>query len=452
MRLVKKIFPAFLFLFVHSVQAQNFGPSIYSRPGIGDVANVSFSRNQGMGGAGVGLSHNFQLNSLNPAALGALKYTNFEFGVAAKRNAINSTGTKQTGLIGGIQHLSLAFPIHKRFVTQFAAKPFSTVNYKDDFETQVNEKLFKTSYVGEGGLSEIYWNNAFNYKEWLMIGLNTGIILGQTTHELLQTETSRSQIATTRQRNEKHLRLSPGILITKELKSFKKAAEILPIDTSKLKDSVGLKKIIATPAVNWFVGFGATGSFFNTLSAEEELTQKTVRYESSNSSYYSYKKDTLSSASLSNYSLPNSIKVGLSLYKPNHITFALDYTLTSWSNFQYTEKTNIPINYRDQQTIAFGAEYIPDYGSTAFYKRIAYRCGLNYSNLPYVISGQNINQMQANIGAGFILPKSSGVSLNTSIAFGQRGTTDGNLAKENYWLFSVGVVANTKWFIRRKHE
>lgn len=405
-----------------------------------------------MGGAGVGLSHNFQLNSLNPAALGTLKYTNFEFGVAGKRNAINSSGAKQTGLTGGIQHLSLAFPIHKRFVTQFAAKPFSTVNYKDAFETQVNEKLFKTSYVGEGGLSEIYWNNAFNYKEWLMIGLNTGIVLGQTTHELVQSETSKSQIATTRQRNEKHLRLSPGILITKEFKSFKKVAEILPIDTTKLKDSVGLKKIISTPPVNWFVGFGATGSFFNTLSAEEELTQKTVRYENSSSSSYSYKKDTLSSATLSNYSLPNSIKVGLSFYKPNKITFALDYSITSWADFKYSEQSNIPISYRDQQTIAFGAEYIPYYGSTTFYKRIAYRGGLNYSTLPYVIAGQNINQIQASIGAGFVLPKSSGVSLNTSVTFGQRGTTNDNLAKENYWLFSVGVVANTKWFIRRKHE
>jgi hypothetical protein len=455
MRLVKIFFPALLSFIVYTGSAQNFGPSVYSRLGIGNIADGNFSRAQGMGGAGVGLHHSYQLNSLNPAALSSLKFTNFEFGIGGKRTIQRTTDDSQQGTSGTIQYLSLALPLHKRFVTQFGARPFSNINYKDNFTETIGEKTITTTKSGSGGLSEFFWSNAYNYKDWLMIGVNAGYVLGQSVYEHSQFEANQSRLSVLSQKDEKHLRISPGILITHELKRGSEIESIIQKDTL-IKDTL-VKKIKSELASgNWFLGVGITGDFYNTLSANEEKFQSEARLqyvpatETANAyyDYFNYKTDTLSMRSISGYHLPNTMKVGVSLYKPNKITFALDYTYSNWSSFTYNTLNS---SYHNQHIVALGAEIIPDYNSIKFYKRISYRAGLNYNMLPYIVAGQDIKQIQANIGAGFVLPK-SGVTLNTTLTCGQRGTTSANLVKENYWMLSVGIIANTKWFVRRKHE
>lgn len=447
MRLVKFFFPAFLSLVVYTGFAQNFGPSVYSRLGVGNIADASFSRAQGMGGAGVGLNHSYQLNSANPAALSALKFTNFEFGIGGKSTVQRTANDAQRGASGSIQYLSLAMPVHKRFVTQFGARPFSNINYNDNFTETVGEKTFQVTKSGSGGLSEFFWGNAYNYKDWLMVGVNTGFIVGQSVYDHTQSEAGQARFTTLSQKDEKHLRISPGILITRELKKGSKIESILQKDTL-IKDTLVKKVKSELASGNWFVGIGITGDFYNTIAANEEKYQSEARYDDSYGGYVAYRYDTLSMRSISNYHLPNTMKAGVSLYKPNKITLALDYTYSNWSSFTYNTLNS---SYHNQHIVALGAEIIPDYNSIKFYKRISYRAGLNYNMLPYIVAGQDIKQIQANIGAGFVLPK-SGVTLNTSITYGQRGTTSANLVKENYWMFSVGVIANTKWFVRRKHE
>lgn len=453
MRLVKFLFPAFLSLIVFEGLAQNYGPTVYSRLGIGDLADGTFSRNQGMGGAGIGLHHSYQLNSLNPAALSSLKYTNFEFGIGAKSNVLRTKDDSQRGTTGSIKYLSLSLPLHKHFVTQIGARPFSTVNYKDNFTEVVGEKTYQVAMTGSGGLSEFFWGNAYNYKDWLMVGVNSGLVLGQSVYDQTQLEVGKSRYVTLKQRDEKHLRISPGILITRELKGGNLTQDVLGIKKDTLvRDSlVKIKSTDLAPS-NWFVGFGLTGDFYNTLSANEEQYQSESRYDyytaGGYSDYLTYKIDTIKMGSLTGYSLPNSFKAGFSFYKPNKVTFALDYTHSNWKNF-----TNNTLNssFHNQHIVALGAEFIPDYNSIKFYKRIAYRAGLNYNMLPYIVSGQDIKQLQATAGAGLVLPK-TGVTINTAITYGQRGTTASDLVKENYWMFSIGVIANTKWFVRRKHE
>ena len=96
-------------------------------------------------------------------------------------------------------------------------------------------------------------------------------------------------------------------------------------------------------------------------------------------------------------------------------------------------------------------EFTPDYNSIKYYKRIVYRAGIKGETLPYEISGQKLSQIQASVGAGLVFPK-TGVTLNLSIAYGQRGTVTSNLVKENYWLATIGIISNNKWFVRRRHD
>jgi hypothetical protein len=452
MRLAKFLSFFLCYFFAYHSQSQNLGPSAYSRIGIGDMYDGSFSRNQGMGGAGTGLYHAYQLNSLNPAAISMLKYTNFEFGIAGKRTSQKTETESQNGASGNIQHVSLALPLHKRWVTQFAAKPFSTVNYQDNFTSTIGEKTYQISYSGSGGLSEFLINNAYNYKDWLMIGLSTGFIMGQSTYDQTQLEAGKTKFYALKQRDEKHLRFTPGLLITREIKKRYQPTDELIKDTI-IKDSLGRRRIVTNlTSKNWFYGIGLTGTVYSTISVNEDQFVQESRYglmgKAGFFDYLPYKIDTIRTGSVTGYTLPSSIRVGLSLYKPNKITLAMDYSYGNWAGFTYNSLNS---TFRNQQYVAIGAEYIPDFNSIKFYKRIAYRAGLNMNMLPYVVSGQGISQMQANIGLGLVMPK-TGVTLNTTLAYGQRGTTASNLVKENYWMFSIGVIANTRWFLRPKHD
>lgn len=438
-------------LFTDTLLAQNLGPSPYSAIGIGDLAETSFSRNQAMGGAGVGLTHAFQYNSANPASLASLKYTNFEFGVAAKQTKLATQKESQTASSLNLTHMSLSFPLHKRFITQIGAKPFSTVNYEDNFEQQVNDRVYKINYNGSGGLSEFFWGNAFEYKNWLFIGLKSSIVTGQTIYDFTQWDQIGKKNISSIQKNETHLALSPGLLITKELK--KSSSGELTIDTTKSDSTLRVSnKIVSEETKNWHIGFGLTGSFFTSLKANEERYYQQSRYQLLASGYYdyvTYNIDTTAYGKISGYQLPSTMKAGLSLFKPNKVALALDYSLSDWSTFSYSKLS--ATTFVKQHTIALGGEYIPDFKSIKYYKRIAYRAGFNYKTLPYKINNQSISQWQATFGASFALSK-SGVLLNPSISYGQRGTTENSLYKENFWQFNLSVISSDRWFIRRKHE
>ncbi|MBC7388190.1 MAG: hypothetical protein H7329_03175 [Opitutaceae bacterium] len=465
MHLNKFIVFVLIFGLALKVQSQNLGLSSYSRIGIGDLAETGSSRNNGMGGAGVASYNQFQVNALNPAALAVLKYTNFEFDLVGKRTRyLTSKDIAQTGLTGNIQYISLAFPLHKRVNIQIGAKPFSSIAYKDadqqaardNNNNPINTKFYNNTSTGSGGLSDFFLGGAYNYKDWLLLGVNAGIVMGQSVYENRLEDVRKSIFVYTTERFEQHLRISPGILITREIKNNK--ADLLLTDTLVgFKDSLGFQKkaeVIPT-TTNWFYGFGLTGSIFKTLQASEfqkfdQAAYSTVR--GSNGYYYSdyvyYKRDTIRDGKLGNYSLPASLRVGLSLYQPNKLSFALDYNFANWSKFTYNQYHSKPVN---QHGLALGTEFIPDFNSTKYYKRVAYRGGIKAEMLPYEIAGQKISQIQATLGAGLVFAK-TGVTLNVAIAYGERGTVASNLVKENYWLATVGIISNSKWFVRRRHD
>ena len=464
MHLNKFIVFVFIFGLALKVQSQNLGLSSYSRIGIGDISEQGSSRNNGMGGAGVASYNQFQVNALNPAALAVLKYTNFEFDMAGKRTRyLTSKEIAQTGLTANIQYISLSLPLHKRVIIQLGAKPFSSIAYKDvdqqaarDINNNpINTKFYNNTSTGSGGLSDFFLGGAYNYKDWLLLGVNTGVVMGQSVYENKLEEVRESIFLYSTERFEQHLRISPGILITREIKNNK--ADLMLTDTViGVKDSLGVQKkaeVIPT-TTNWFYGFGLTGSIFKTLQATEfqKFDQSTYAFIPGNTGgyydYVMYKRDTIRDGKLNNYSLPASVRIGVSLYQPNKISFSIDYNFTNWSKYTHNQYNSKPVN---KHGLAFGTEFIPDYNSTKYYKRVAYRGGIKAELLPYEILGQKISQIQATVGAGLVFPK-SGVTLNVSLAYGQRGTVASNLVKENYWLATVGIISNSKWFVRRRHD
>ena len=94
---------------------------------------------------------------------------------------------------------------------------------------------------------------------------------------------------------------------------------------------------------------------------------------------------------------------------------------------------------------------MPQYDSfTSFFDRVTYRAGLKYIDGALQVNGQDIKDFGINFGLGIPVGRIS--KVNIGLEFGQRGTNDFGLIKENYLNLMIGVSLNDLWFIRSMYN
>ncbi|MFT6939261.1 MAG: hypothetical protein ACJASN_000744, partial [Cyclobacteriaceae bacterium] len=86
----------------------------------------------------------------------------------------------------------------------------------------------------------------------------------------------------------------------------------------------------------------------------------------------------------------------------------------------------------------------------SYLKRVDYRFGFGVSQLPYLASGTEINEIGINFGASF--PTKSFSSLDMGFKLGTRGTITNNLIRENFAQVVFGLTINDRWFIKRRYD
>ena len=86
----------------------------------------------------------------------------------------------------------------------------------------------------------------------------------------------------------------------------------------------------------------------------------------------------------------------------------------------------------------------------SYLKRMTYRLGFSHQKLPYEVNNEAINEFGINFGVS--LPVRNYSSFDLAFELGQRGTSNQNLIKENYFQVFLGVTFNDKWFLRRKFD
>jgi hypothetical protein len=80
-----------------------------------------------------------------------------------------------------------------------------------------------------------------------------------------------------------------------------------------------------------------------------------------------------------------------------------------------------------------------------------YRAGFRTENTGLVVNGESIREFGISFGAG--LPLGFDYSdVNLGFEYGQRGTTNKNLIKEDFFSFSISLSLNDRWFKRRKYN
>ncbi|MCX6168087.1 MAG: hypothetical protein NTX65_02020 [Ignavibacteriales bacterium] len=394
------------------------GGSIYSRFGLGDLHSPFSSRRFALGELGIALSDKDYLSFINPASLNELQYTRFETGLLYTGNNSQNSASSVFHTNLHFNGLMSGFPINRDYGISFAIGlvPYSDVAY-DVLQTQSNALTddYTVKYSGEGGISKFVLGTSYRLPLDFAIGVTYDYYFGRIGNNSSVTFVSGSKLQNA---------------------SYSRETSYHGIGISAGLISGNLSKVLGiTDLKDFKIGF--------TFSPDVTLSADSV--DNSTSTIGTFALSTGSSKT----KVPYKWGVGASFNFIDKYTFVLDYLYQPFS--QYTNNGFKSSNLQDYYKMSLGFEFRDiENRSDSYWDHVTLRTGISYEQSQYKINGYGINQFSIYGGVG--LPISYGTTydstLDLSIQYGRRGTTDNNLISENIFKFNVSFSLGEFWFLR----
>ena len=153
-----------------------------------------------------------------------------------------------------------------------------------------------------------------------------------------------------------------------------------------------------------------------------------------------------------NLKLPTKFTIGAGIGEPRKWFAGVDFktqNIASFSNPLYNYQNT---SFENASTLAMGGFYIPKYNSfSSYFKRVTYRAGMRFEKTGLKINNESIREFGISFGLG--LPVGATYSnANIGVEFGNRGTTNNNLIKENFINLQFSLSLNDRWFQKRKYD
>jgi hypothetical protein len=408
-------------LITEDTNAQGLGNSPYSSLGLGELYGDAFSDNTGMGQSGVSVGNGFQTNNLNPALWSRNRFTTLDIGLIGQYKDIVSGSKNQRNSGGNLAYVSLAFPVSKIWTLGASLKPYSFVDFENTSERNIPGTTNSATYYnsGKGGLNKASITNAFQIGKYLSLGLEASYFFG----------------------------------------NVRKASELaMPMDNSAAAYLVGINER-TTYSDFAFKGGAAVRIpvkkdnklFFNlggTYNIKSNINgSQTTTLELSQNSFVDA-SDTLTNDVSGTLTLPAQYQVGMSFEWPVKLILSADYSHASWSEYRDFNGSNNRL--KDAGRIHLGAEYIPDFFSLKYIKRVRYRVGFSHGKTPYSVGANDVKD--TNVSLGFTFPMGQGFQNLISVSFvgGQRGLTGNGIVRERYARAVLGITLLDRWFIKQK--
>ena len=406
---------------VVGLRAQNNTNSPYSRYGYGILDDNSFGMGRAMGGIGYGLRSARQINVKNPAAYAEMDSLTFlfDFGVNLQNVWMKEapTGAKESQINGNLEYIAMQFPLGKNVAASLGLLPFSYVGYNYG-GTIANGAV---SRLGEGGINQVYGGISVNVYRGFSLGANISYLFGNIVHNNYIIPSS---VNTSSSISEYKLHVSDFHL------DFGAQYALRLNERDKLT-------------------IGAVYSPQKTLLGHEYSSRQV--YDDSSVSQIEG-ADTL--ALKGRYDMAATYGLGFTFARSNLFTVGADATFQNWKEARFAGSTDV-LNNRFK--ISAGGEYIPDYLSRSYPKRIRYRAGAfynqSYLKINDAANGSSASMRDAGVSCGLGLPIRSDKSvLNVALEYVNRRTFPQVLITENYLRISVSLTFNEFWFFKRKFE
>ena len=408
----------FTFIFSNCLFSQISTSSPYSRFGLGELNHNVLPEYNAFGGASIALSSSTSINPNNPASFVSFASNSFLFSTGGwhKTTKLDNGNENQISNNTGFGHLVLGFPLAKKIGSSFGMIPYSSTGYV----MHTRNLLYNAdmSYYGDGGLTKVYFGSAYKDLNGFSIGINASYLFGGLNRrkQLIYDDESFLNSRSNDKVNLKGYYYELGVLYKKELNEN---------DAFTLGVTVNNESTIKAKRTVLIESFEFSGSL--------EVPQDTF----------------FNSIEWGDVTLPKCISAGITYSKNKQWLILADYSLQNWSDYSMFNESDNLVN---SMKICGGIEYTPDYNSiTKYYKRINYRLGASYSNIPLQFEDNQLNEISFSFGFGIPLKKSR-TKYDFACTIGQRGTTDDNLIKEQFVRFGLSISYDGIWFVKRKYD
>ena len=392
--------------------AQNNTSSPYTRYGYGLVNDAGFGQVKAMGGLSMGLRSKNFINPANPASYTSIDSLTFrmEAGVSFQISNFSDGEKKQTALDGNLEYLAIQFPIKKWVALSLGLMPYSIVGYKYSTSETVSSSIIggslKTDYTyeGEGGITQLYLGLGFRPFSWFSFGGNLQYYFGSI--EYFSTASFDDlYVPTVMQRS---------IAVTDLSGNF--GAQF----TIPLKKEMSLT-------------LGGTYQLKSKVKANAQQTVITT--------------DTIVQDFNNSFDFPMSFGTGFVFNYSDKLTIGFDYKKELWSDVEFFGKKE----FVDRNKFIVGMEYLPNANGRAYFERVYYRLGANFSKSYYTVNGEQLNSFVLSTGWGFPLKKGLNPTImNFTFEYGLNGKIEENLLREQYFKFILNATINENWFMKRK--
>tara|TARA_Y100000589_G_scaffold98320_1_gene93003 strand:- start:843 stop:2102 length:1260 start_codon:yes stop_codon:yes gene_type:complete len=409
-----------LFLTIDYSIAQVNTSSPYSRFGLGELDQKYLPEYNALGGGVTSLLNNKNINPYNPATYIAFRKKSFLFstgGMHTTSNMKNSSDNQITNNTS-FSHMTLGFKFNDKLAASCGLLPYSNTGYSYSSNILNNNVPAELIYSGDGGLANIYFGTAYLLNENISLGLNASYLFGSINRrkKIIFNDVSFLNSNSNIQDNIKGYFYTAGLIYKKNISDLEK------------------------------ISLGLTFSNNTDIRLKRNYLTETFEY----SGTFEISKDTtLNNTEWGYIVLPQNISVGASYIKDEKLLLIIDYNKQYWSDYTLLGQQEY---YLDISSFSMGVQYVPDYNSVKnYYKRVAYRFGFSYNELPIEIN--NIQLIESSVSFGFGLPvKKSLTKYDFSVILARKGSIENNLIREDYVKLGLSITYDGIWFLKRKYD
>lgn len=390
--------------------------------GYGTLRNGATSTQRQMGGIGYAMQSGRQINAMNPASYASIDSLTFLWDIGAdvalnwrSENDLSGNSTKGHGVGGGLDYITMQFPLSKFMGMSLGLVPYSSVGYSFGDEIMHGS----LSNQGSGGITQAYAGVAGRFKGF-SLGANISYDFGNVINDTYAYTSTGHQTLFEHVMQVRDWSVTLGAQYTAKLSRY-----------SRL--TMGLTY---TPKKSLH---GKAWAAFWDITAESAA-------------------DTVGLTKLSGkYYRPTSIGAGInwSREKTSRVMVEADFSWQNWKKAAFPalyddERQPVVLEqkFNDRLAFALGGEYVPRLRGN-YLQRMTYRLGANYTRDYITIGDNSVKQFTLSCGFGF--PTIEGKTLvNLGFEWMRRQASPQTLIREDYFNITLGLNFNELWFFQRK--
>ena len=400
----------------------------YSIFALGDIQNHGSAYNKGMGGVGIATRNRRYQNYMNPASITARDSISFMADLSLiQENKIFSQGDMHAANnVFNMSNVALSFPIYKSSAMMIGLQPNSSVGYMYSYILDDPEVIGDTgnavyTSVGNGGTYKAFAAAGVTFFKRLSLGVEGDLYFGNITRDNTFTF-AKSAYST--------IYSGHGIILNGTTAKF----------GLQYEQPVGNKTTI---------GVGATYSLDTKLKGFVE----DYRYSSSSgqNDTIRFRRDTLAIMK-DGVHIPSELGLGISVCYDDNLRAEFNYIRSDWTNSGmdvangFSVKGASPFSTRIAESFRAGVEFVPNRNDIRYYyKTCTYRAGFYYDKSYYAVDGNQVNDIGVTLGASLPVFRYYN-AVTFAVSAGQRSSMAGNMIRERYVNFTIGINFFDYWF------